>query len=207
MSSKLVTDLLMTSVGLIGMQSFLTWGAQYTIISHVNLYSSLCAIMIVAYRLVTCHTLTWIEIGGSLIAFTGCILTSFDKDASKTDSTQTNVTFGDFLSLLESAFETLYIIKGQHLARRLSPFQYLAVLSFTCCLAFFTVFPLLFTDSFYFTTDPSNGLFGWLSQSLYLLLMISFLNGIVTFALQFYVFQTFSPIIVGSMMLLEPIFG
>jgi len=39
-------------VGLIGMQSFLTWGAELTIMAHANLYSSLSSMIIVCMRLI-----------------------------------------------------------------------------------------------------------------------------------------------------------
>jgi hypothetical protein len=50
---SLLLDLLATGTGLMGMQSFLTWGATYTIMSHANLFSSLVSVIIVCYRLIT----------------------------------------------------------------------------------------------------------------------------------------------------------
>lgn len=50
---KMSSDFLLTTIGLMGMQVFLSWGSIYTIMSHANLFSSVCAIVIVSYRLVT----------------------------------------------------------------------------------------------------------------------------------------------------------
>ena len=81
-------DFFLTSLGLIGMQVFLTWGSMYTIMSHANLFSSLCAIIIVVYRLVTLQKVTIYEIIGSVVAIVGCLFTSFDSGAEKEDPTK-----------------------------------------------------------------------------------------------------------------------
>jgi len=72
-----------TAVGLMGMQSFLTWGATYTIMSHANLFSSLVSIIIVSYRLLTFKAISKFEIIGSLIAIIGCAMTTLDGSADK----------------------------------------------------------------------------------------------------------------------------
>jgi hypothetical protein len=53
LTGPMFRNLMFASIGLIGMQAFLTWGAMFTIMSHADLYSSLCAIIIVFYRLIT----------------------------------------------------------------------------------------------------------------------------------------------------------
>ena len=78
---KHVRDLIYAAIGLIGMQSFLSWGAIYTIMAHANLFSSLSAILIVLFRLSTCRKVTPIEILGSFIALIGCFITTFDSKA------------------------------------------------------------------------------------------------------------------------------
>ena len=75
----------MTTIGLMGMQVFLSWGSIYTIMAHANLFSSVCAIVIVTYRVLTFQRVTIPEIVGSLIAIGGCIVTSFDAGAQKVD--------------------------------------------------------------------------------------------------------------------------
>ena len=83
--------MILTSVGLIGMQSFLTWGAIYTIMTHANLFSSLCAIMIVVVRLLSLKKVTRMEIIGSIIAVSGCMLTSFDPSAEKVSEVDNHI--------------------------------------------------------------------------------------------------------------------
>jgi hypothetical protein len=76
-----VQTLTITAIGLIGMQSFLTWGATYTIMSHANLFSSLCSIMIVAWRFAALKPVTKYEIVGCLVGVSGCVVTTFDPSA------------------------------------------------------------------------------------------------------------------------------
>jgi hypothetical protein len=105
-------DFILTAIGLIGMQVFLTWGSMYTIMSHANLFSSVCAIVIVLYRLVSCQRITIPEIVGSLIAVIGCFFTSYDSGALKVDPNVQNIDFGNFLSFLSALFAVIYITKG-----------------------------------------------------------------------------------------------
>ena len=77
---------MLTSIGLLGMQSFLSYGSMYTIMSHANLFSSLCALIIICWRIAVFRTATIItkwEVIGSLVALAGCVVTTFDGDASK----------------------------------------------------------------------------------------------------------------------------
>jgi hypothetical protein len=101
-----------TAVGLIGMQSFLSWGATYTIMSHANLFSSLCAIMIVIARLSTCLPVSKAEIVGSIIALGGCLITTFDPSAQKTIDEHNKIQLGNFLSFCSSLFALIYILQG-----------------------------------------------------------------------------------------------
>lgn len=104
--------LIVTAIGLIGMQSFLTWGATYTIMSHANLYSSLCAIMIVGWRLAVRSPVSKMEILGTIVSMGGCVVTTFDPSAQKTIDEDNKIQLGNLLSFFSSVFATLYIIKG-----------------------------------------------------------------------------------------------
>jgi drug/metabolite transporter (DMT)-like permease len=54
-----------------------------------------------------------------------------------------------------------------------------------------------------------TGLFGWLAPEnfWYNLVVVSGLNGVGTLALQMLVFRYFTPVVAGTMMLLEPLFS
>lgn len=95
-----------------GMQSFLTWGATFTIMSHANLFSSLCSILIVALRLATMKPVTKYEIIGSIVALLGCVVTTFDPSAEKSNDEDNDIQFGNLLSFFSSIFATVYILKG-----------------------------------------------------------------------------------------------
>jgi drug/metabolite transporter (DMT)-like permease len=82
---SLLLDLLATGVGLMGMQSFLTWGATYTIMAHANLFSSLVSVIIVGYRLLTFKQISKFEVIGTSIAILGCAMTTLDSSADKVD--------------------------------------------------------------------------------------------------------------------------
>lgn len=107
-----IKDLAITAVGLIGMQSFLTWGATYTIMAHANLYSSLTSMMIVAWRLSSRKPVTKYEIFGTLVALGGCFVTTFDPSAEKTADCDNKIPLGNLLSFFSSVFATFYILKG-----------------------------------------------------------------------------------------------
>ena len=105
-------ELIITAVGLIGMQSFLSWGATYTIMSHANLYSSLTSMMIVGWRLSSRKPVTKFEIVGTLVALSGCAVTTFDPSAQKSLETDNKIPLGNFLSFFSSIFATVYIVQG-----------------------------------------------------------------------------------------------
>jgi drug/metabolite transporter (DMT)-like permease len=111
--------------------------------SHANLFSSLCAVIIVAYRLATFEKVTKVEIIGTAIAIFGCVMTSFDRSADKADPGESNIGLGNFLSFLSSIFATIYILKGLEASRQLDPLKYLILLTFITTFIFLTVAPLI----------------------------------------------------------------
>lgn len=94
------------------MQSFLAWGAKYTIMSHANLFSSLTAILVVIYRFLTCSKVTLIELSATAIAISGCSIITLDPHAQKTDDKLDDIEYGNLLSFISSIFATAYILKG-----------------------------------------------------------------------------------------------
>ncbi|CDW78761.1 UNKNOWN [Stylonychia lemnae] len=202
-------NLLIASIGLIGMQSFLSWGAAYTIMSHANLFSSLTAMLVVSYKLLTCSQITRCEIIGTVISIIGCGLTTQDPHAEKTNDELNDIAYGNILSFVSSIFATLYILKGQEESLKLDPMQYFLTLNFFTSVNFILFGCLFVEDSFYLSQDPVKGVFGWIHPEniVYSVVVVSFVNGVGTLYLQYLVFKNFSPVIAGSMMLLEPLFS
>ena len=147
--------------------------------SHANLFSSLCAIIIVIYRLATLNPVTKVEILGTSIAILGCILTSIDSKADKVDPSSSNIELGNLLAFMSSIFATLYIVKGLEVSRKLVPLHYLIILTLITTLIFLGFVPLVARNSFYYNTDPENGLFGWITDTnfMYSFFVISLING------------------------------
>ena len=88
--------------------------------------------------------------------------------------------------------------------------QYLILLTAFACIAFYTLFPLAYHgQQFHFSTNLETGIFGWLAPEnfWYNILVVSGLNGVGTLALQMLVFRYFTPVVAGTMMLLEPLFS
>ena len=141
----------------------MTWGATYTIMSHANLYSSLCALMIVGIHFFRGQHVTKQEIIGSIIGLMGCVVTNYDPEAGKVDDNVDNIDLGNFLCFFSSIFATIYILKGQELTEHVSAMHYLFTLTSITVLFFFTFFPIAYWGkSFTFSMDVNNGLFGWL---------------------------------------------
>lgn len=210
MSQEDLHTLIYAAIGLMGMQSFLTWGATYTIMSHANLYSSLSSIMIVAMRLAYLKPVTRFEIIGSIVALMGCVITTFDPDAVKTQTEDNKITFGNFLCFISSFFCTLYILKGQEISAKIPALKYLSFLTGIAVLLFYIIFPIAYWGQhFHFNFDLETGQFGWLAKEnfWYNLIVISGINGVVTLYLQMLVFRYFTPVVAGTMMLLEPMFS
>lgn len=209
MSLKVNLQLLVASFGLIGMQSFLTWGATFTIMSHANLYSSLTSLLVVTFRFVTCRPLSRFEIVGCIVAIFGCAITTWDSDASKTDVLSNNILLGNFLSFISSLFATVYILVGQEVSLHIDPFQYFIMLNLYTSMIFVFVCPVLFSDHFTFNTNCDTGVFGWLLPEffVYAFFVVSLVNGVGVILMQYLVFQFFTPVVAGTMMLQEPIFS
>ena len=191
------------------MQSFLSWGATYTIMSHANLYSSLTSLLVIAFRMTTCRPLTKYEIFGSIVAIVGCTITTQDPSAAKVDNLSNDIPFGNFLSFLSSIFATLYILVGQEVSLKIDAFQYFILLNLFTSLIFIVVGPIFAPDSFTLDFDCDTGVFGWMRPELivYSFFIVSLINGVGVIAMQYLVFLYFTPVIAGTMMLLEPMFS
>ena len=178
--------------------------------AHANLYSSLSSMIIVCTRLIRFQPVTKFEIIGCIVSLFGCVVTTFDPNAGKTNSLENDIQFGNMLCLVSSLFCTAYIVYGQEVSERLPALQYLMILTSMTVALFFLIFPVLYWGSnFHFTTDLQTGQFGWLAKEnfLYNLIVVSGINGVFTLYLQMLVFRYFSPVIAGTMMLLEPLFS
>lgn len=80
--------------------------------SHANLYSSLCAMIIVGLRFSMRKPVTKFEVIGTLVALSGCVVTTFDPSAQKTLEVDNKIQLGNLLSFFSSVFATVYILKG-----------------------------------------------------------------------------------------------
>jgi drug/metabolite transporter (DMT)-like permease len=110
---------------------------------------------------------------------------------------------------MSSLFATIYILRGSELSRKVPPVQYLILLTFLTNIIFFAFGPLIFKDSFTFTMNLTHGVFGWVANEnfIFSFFLLSLVNGCGTLVLQMLAMIYFSPVIVGTMMLLEPFFS
>ena len=178
--------------------------------AHANLYSSLSSMIIVCMRLIRFQPVTKFEIVGCIISLFGCVITTFDPNAVKINSLENDIQLGNILCLVSSLFCTAYIVYGQEVSERLPALQYLMILTGITVGLFYLIFPVLYWGSnFHFSRDLQTGQFGWLTKEnfLYNMIVVSGINGVFTLYLQMLVFRYFSPVIAGTMMLLEPLFS
>jgi hypothetical protein len=86
---------------------------------------------------------------------------------------------------------------------------YLMMITIFTNIIFLTIFPIIRFESFTFDFNLETGIFGWLTPEnfIYSLFVFSFVAGMVTLGLQFLVFQYFTPTVVGTVMLMEPVFS
>ena len=143
---------MLASIGLLGLESFLSWGSNYTIMADANIYSGFSAMIMVFLKLVTCKGAKKVEIIACLIAIVGCVVTSEDPSASKTDTSSMNMALGNFLCFISSIFATLYILKAAVVSQKMDIIHYLILLSFFICV-FFTIFPIIMPDTFSYSFD------------------------------------------------------
>ena len=108
--------------------------------------------IMVFLKLVTCKGAKKIEIIACLIAILGCIVTSEDPSASKTDTSSMNMPLGNFLCFIISIFATLYILKAAVVAQKMDLIHYLILLSFFICI-FFSIFPIILPGIFSYSFD------------------------------------------------------
>ena len=84
--------------------------------SHVYIYSGLCGAFIVIYKLLRGLLVEFYEKLGTAIAIIGCIISVFDKQASKINDTEVNETFepnnnilyGDLIAVGASCFAVIF---------------------------------------------------------------------------------------------------
>lgn len=170
---------MLAAFGLLGYESFLSWGSNYTIMADANIYSGFSAMIMVFMKLVTCKGTKRIEIVACLIAICGCVVTSEDPSASKTDTSTMNLSLGNFLCFISSLFATLYILKAAVVAKHMDLIHYLILLSFFVSLQYLA-FPIIMPNTFTYSYDSETGIFGWLSNHnfIYCMVVIGFLNGL-----------------------------
>jgi threonine/homoserine efflux transporter RhtA len=122
---------------------------------------------------------TTVEILGTSIAILGCILTSVDSNASKSNPEESDIVFGNVLCFFSSLFATMYIVKGLDLSRRLDALHYLVMVSMITTLIFLVFGPLIARNDFKYDMNEEHGFFGWMTPNnfIYSFFVVSLVNG------------------------------
>jgi len=174
--------------------------------THVAVFGGLPGIIILAKKVIMRQQVQKLEMFGSCLALVGCIITCLDLKAEKTEAEDTNILFGDFLAFISAIFATFYIEGSDKLKDKLSITQQGAILAFVASAVPILMGPLIFPEWSY-SIEPLNGIFGWLSSEnfLYTLFVMALISGCGTFTCYALCLKYFSPVVLGSIFLFEPI--
>jgi predicted phage tail protein len=105
----------MFKLGIVG--NFMTMGyiisGKYTVMSHACVFNSLSGPLIVIARIIAGGFVHKLEILGTSIALTGCVITLLDPSAQTADAQSEQGLFGDFLGIIGSFAGAYYFTLGE----------------------------------------------------------------------------------------------
>lgn len=110
-------------IALIGdlMSLFGVFAGQYTIMSHVLIFSNLGGVILVVFSLARGEFVHKLEIIGTIIAIMGCSVSIMDGNAKKVDTSQQDIPYGDVLAFFSSIFSAIYFQANQGMVKQMPP--------------------------------------------------------------------------------------
>lgn len=169
------------------------------------------ALLLVLGKLFTGQTVVWMEGGGVLVAFAGCVLCTLgeahgdeDKDGDK--EIDAKAIIGDLLALGSAATGVMYLTFAKAVRSHMSVtvFMFFVMLSGSfLCLCY-----LIFAgETFTIDNDPHHGLFGWVSlvdNHVFIILYVAIVCNLVGTMGFVRAMEYFENIIIAVATLLEP---
>lgn len=190
------------------MMTFL-WALSHTSIGHAYIFNNCHSLIIVIGRLLLGRYVSQFEGIGTGIGIIGGTITTFEHSTfsgGSSSSTIAEVTLaGDLVALLGAIGGVLYLITAKKLRSEMDMSVLLTGVFFVSGLLHFPMFSLL-EIPFEFSTNPTIGLFGWLSSSqigteAYIVVVCTLIGTLGYLSVMKY----FAPIVVSVVMLMEPI--
>ena len=140
---------------------------RYTSIGNAVIGGNSQALFLILGKLILSggRDIVWMELGGVLVAFAGCILCSVDEAKDSDNDKPTNlVIMGDLMALGSGALGVGYLTFAKTLRAHLPVTVFMFLVIFLASLMILAFLALTDAPNLSFSMDPHVGLFGWLSM-------------------------------------------
>lgn len=180
-------------------------GCSLTVTSHADIMYSSSGVYILMATLITCQSVHILELVGYFMYFIGVYIMLIDESAFKTGINGHSY-LGDMYAFIGAGFWALFSYINRNNNNKLHPLVTLTQISIFSSLMQMAIFPFLVKSPGFFSFDPFNGAFGWLTDSHAFLLVV--VNALITGIIGnfgFYWSYYYWPMqIVAGSMLIEP---
>ena len=174
--------------------------------SHSVIFVNLSGPVIVGWRLIRRQYVHLLEIIGCGIALIGSVISILDQTSEKVNTEDQNIIFGDGVALIGSFVCALWMLKNEEIVQHIPP---LYAMTFIMIISnfFLIIFGLIFFSNISFDRNPTTGVFGFLNKDLwiYVIFVYGFFTGTCNMGSYSMSCKYFSPLVIGTAVLFEPI--
>ena len=204
-SIKIILKCFLCTFMLFGWCIFYILGWTFSLTSHADIITCSSWLIIFIMTLLTCGVVHKYEIIGYIIYFVGIYFFFTDPYALKVGKSAPSY-IGDFFAVLGAIWATLFSYINKYTKSNTHPIILTSYWFVFSALYQFMIFPFLTKSDSFFSLDPKNGAFGWISEPSYFfeVLLTSFVTGLLANIGFFAAFIYFPIEIVNSTLLLEP---
>lgn len=190
------------------------WSAEYTIISHSEIFNNLVGVWILLFSILKREHVFKAEIIGTTVSLLGCLVSISDSNAKKANPDTQNIYLGDLIGFFGSMFGAIFIKNIEVTNGYFPPICSITAIFTSCGLSLAFIPPLfnIRVSNYGFislNTDPKIGILGFITSEdyLYILFAGGFLAGALTFTPFGYIVKLYSPLVLCNLVLCYPFFG
>jgi drug/metabolite transporter (DMT)-like permease len=157
------------------LQSFLFYSSlEYTTIGNAVMYANSQALLLIIGKACVGERIHILEGCGVFVAFTGAILCSKESESTSRDANLSNAIYGDLLALASAFVGVGYLTFAKAVRPHMSVTVFIWSVMFVGSFAVLAFIHIDSSETFEWSMNPYNGVFGWLNlQRLPLLIFLA----------------------------------
>lgn len=182
------------------------FAGKYTLMSHSVIFVNLSGPVIVGWRLIKRQYVHILEMFGCGIAILGSVISILDHTSQKANPDDQNIILGDSIALIGSFLCAIWMMKNEEIVQHIPPLYAMTFIMLFSSIILVTFGLILFED-FTLSLNPTTGIFGFLTPELwlYVIFVYGFFTGACNMGAYSMSCKYFSPLVIGTAVLFEPI--